>query len=207
MADPGKRKAELYRLKAEQRWGNILSDDIIEPIDNLVGEEMEYWSQVLPCNDFIDESNYLALLIENTHSLTTASDLPAMMASVEMRSPFLDQEVISAAMGIHYSKKVKGSKDGSGLKHILRMAVLDLVPFEVFNAPKRGFGMGIQERDVLLGPWCSHANRLLNEFPNLGIFDIGKISSMWQGSKNGSSVDWSLLAKLFAIGLWAERLN
>ena len=202
MAEPGKRKAALYRQKAEQCWPSVCRDEIIDGLENLVSREMEYWGDVLPCRDFIDESNYLSLLIENTHSLTISSDLPAMMASVEMRAPFLDQEVISAAMGIHFSRKVKGPKDGSGLKHILRKTVSDLVPKSVLNAPKRGFGMGIQERDILLGPWRRNVDEILNDFPDTEMFDSGKIRVLWRDAKKREAGNWSLLAKLFSIGLW-----
>ena len=28
-----------------------------------------------------------------------------------------------------------------------------MIPNKLLNAPKRGFGFGIQEKDILLGPW------------------------------------------------------
>jgi len=204
MALPGKRKAMFYRRKAEECWPKIFQDETVSTLELVVCKEMEAWGKLLPNHDFIDESNYLSLLIENTHSLTIASDLPAMMASVEMRAPFLDQEVISAAMGIHFSKKVKGPKDGSQLKNILRKAVEDLVPQELLYAPKRGFGMGVQEKNVLLGPWRVHADEVFNTYPDLGLFDTTKVKAMWINAKDRSEGQWDLLAKLFAIGLWEK---
>jgi asparagine synthase (glutamine-hydrolysing) len=206
MANPGQRKSAMYQQKAEKCWPSVCQDEKYHELENLVSREMEYWGDVLPCRNFIDESNYLSLLIENTHSLTTASDLPAMMASVEMRAPFLDQEVISAAMGIHFSQKVRGPRDGSGLKHILRKAVSDLVPTSVLNAPKRGFGMGIQERDLLLGPWRRNVDEVLNDFPEMELFDCRKIRALWRDVKEREAGDWSLLAKLFSIGLWKSEV-
>lgn len=207
MAPPGKRKAMFYRRKAEERWPKLFQDDVVSTLEHVVSKEMEAWGQLLPNHDFIDESNYLSLLIENTHSLTIASDLPAMMASVEMRSPFLDEEVISAAMGIHFSKKVKGPKDGSQLKNILRKAVADLVPQELLYAPKRGFGMGVQEKDVLLGPWRAHADEVFNAYPDLGFFDTSKVKAMWTNAKRMGSGQWDLLAKLLAIGVWLDGVH
>lgn len=206
LAKPGKRKAKFYEKKAEECWPKIIRRDAISTLSNVVSGEMEMWGELIPSHDFIDESNFLSLLIENSHSLTIASDLPAMMASVEMRSPFLDQEIISAAMGIHFSKKVKGPKDGSQLKSILRKAVKDLVPDEVFFASKRGFGMGIQEKDVLLGPWRSYANEIFYSFPDFGIFERNKIQKLWEEACNTNVGQWELLAKLFAIGLWRNEV-
>jgi len=174
------------------------------PLKLIKGYEVRK-NALLPNKYFIDESNYLSLIIDNAHSLTIASDLPGMMASVEMRSPFLDQNIISAAMGIHFSQKVRGPKDGSGLKHILRMAVNDLVPKEVMRAPKRGFGMSIQERDVLLGPWKKHADEIFNDYPYSNLFDGRTIRKMWLTAKENKTGRWDLLAKLFAIGIWKSE--
>lgn len=207
LAPPGKRKSVMYLRKAEERWPTIFRSQVISTLANVVSKEMEEWGQLLPSKDFIDESNYLSLLVENAHSLTIASDLPGMMASIEMRAPFLDQEVISAAMGIHFSKKVKGPKDGSQLKNILRKAVSDLVPPELLNAPKRGFGMGLQERDVLLGPWKKHADDVFNNYPYPELFDTNKVSKIWSDAKESGKGQWDLLAKLFAIGVWVNEVQ
>jgi asparagine synthase (glutamine-hydrolysing) len=207
LAKPGKRKAKFYENKAIECWPKVFKRDAVNTFANVVSNEMERWGELLPNHDFIDESNYLSLLIENSHSLTVASDLPAMMASIEMRSPFLDKEIISAAMGIHFSKKVKGPKDGSQLKNILRKAVKDLVPREVMYAPKRGFGMGVQIKDILQNSWQRHADDIFNTFPDFGLFDVENIKLMWSSAKGSGAGQWDLLAKLFSIGLWSREVQ
>ncbi|ABC29199.1 asparagine synthase (glutamine-hydrolyzing) [Hahella chejuensis KCTC 2396] len=204
---PGLRKAAYYRYKAAEQWPLIIPPDIARTMLNYVSEEMSYWGPLLPNKDFIDESNYLALLIENSHSITIASDLPAMMASVEFRAPFLDREVISAAMGISYRDKVRKGGSGVGLKHILREAVKDLIPEEILFAPKRGFGMGIQEEDVLKGPWRQIGERIFAEADDCeGMFDAKNLNSVWSRYLGGDShVDTSTVARLFAIQLWRNH--
>jgi len=200
---PGKRKSAYYKNHAVKLWPTVFKKNKINLLQNIVSEEMETWGELIPNKDFIDESNFLSLIIENTHSLTISSDLPGMMASVEMRSPFLDQEVISSAMGIHFSQKVKGPKDGSKLKNILRKAVNDLIPPEIMSAPKRGFGVSIQEKDLLLGEWKKYADNIFNDFPiDNEYFDKQKIRKIWSEKKIKPKGDWSLLSKLFAIGTW-----
>ena len=202
---PGKRKSMFYQHKSEVCWPSVLKPNAMDALENIASAEMEFWGDLLPNNDFIDESNYIALLVENSHSVTIASDLPGMMASIEMRSPFLDQKVIDAAMGIHYSLKVKGPKDGSQLKNILRKAVKDLVPIQVMNAPKRGFGMSIQEKDVLLNSWRKHADDLFSDYPEAELFDRALIKKQWMKALSGLNVDWALMSKLFAIGTWIRE--
>ncbi|WLQ15452.1 asparagine synthase (glutamine-hydrolyzing) [Hahella aquimaris] len=204
---PGLRKAAYYKYKAAEQWPLIIPPDVARTMLNYVSEEMSYWGPLLPNKDFIDESNYLALLIENAHSITISSDLPAMMASVEFRAPFLDKEVIAAAMGIHFKDKVRKGGSGEGLKHILREAVRDLIPEEILYAPKRGFGMSIQEEDVLKGPWRQIGDRLFAEANDCdGLFDTKNLSNVWSRYLSGDGrVDTSTIARLFAIQLWRNH--
>lgn len=204
-ASRGNRKATFYRGKSEKCWPTYLKLEGIENLENIVSREMAYWGSILPNRDFIDESNYLSLLIENSHSVTIAGDLPAMMTSIEVRSPFLDQEMVAAAMGVHYSRKIKGPTDGSQLKNILRKAVHGLVPEVVLQAPKRGFGAVVQERDLLLGGWRKYADEILDNYPDSDLFDREKIRKQWKYAKDGRNVRWSELAKLFAIGTWINQ--
>ena len=206
-APPGKRKSELYRVAGKEVWPKIIRREKLSKLTNTVADEMLYWGDIVPNKDFIDESNYVSLLIENTHSLTTASDLPGMMASIEMRSPFLDQRVVEGAMGIDYSAKVRGPRDGSQLKYILREAVKNLVPKRVLYASKRGFGQGIQEKDVLLGPWKIHADRIFGNFPMQEFFDAKLIKNIWIDASGSGEGSWTLISKLFAIGVWCELNN
>ncbi len=203
-APKGKRKAKLYAHKAHVTWPKFFRTDAIINLENYVARELAYWGQLFPNENYIDESNFCSIMIENSHSVTIAGDLPAMIQSVEMRSPFLDQEVVNAAMGIHYKQKVKGPQSGNRLKVILREAVEDLIPKKLFNAPKLGFGMGIQEKDLLLHEWRGYADAVFNEFPDMELFESYRIRKIWQNAKKENKVLWSEIAKLFAVGHWIK---
>jgi asparagine synthase (glutamine-hydrolysing) len=58
-----------------------------------------------------------------------------MANSLEMRSPFLDQEVVEFAFGLPSAYKI----DGSMKKKIVQDAFRDLLPPELYNRPKQGF--------------------------------------------------------------------
>jgi len=47
------------------------------------------------------------------------------------------------------------------LKAILRDSVNQYLPKNILTASKRGFGMGIQEKDVFLGPWKKQLDSIL----------------------------------------------
>jgi len=205
-APKGRRKAAMYRNLENNVWGNVLSQDAKHNIVNLAAEELEYWGDISNSRYYIDESNFCGLMVENTHSVTTAGDLPAMMASVEMRAPFLDQNIVEFALATHYRDKVHRT-DATKLKWILKKAVEDLMPKELLYAPKRGFGNGIQEKDILLGPWRERAEAVFSEIDDLGgLLDSSNIKKTWNKFSSGGQVDASLIAKIFSIQIW-DSLN
>jgi len=201
-AKPGERKAAWYRSLANLEWARFLTADAQAHLANVAAEELAYWGDLCPSPHFIDESNFVGLMVENQHSVTIAGDLPAMAASVEFRSPFLDQEMVSFALATPAGKKIPDLKNPNWLKAILREAVADLMPGTLLNAPKRGFGMEIQEANVLAGPWRQRASQMLESADDAnGMFDPALIRTEWQGFIAGT-VPASRIAKMLAIQLW-----
>jgi asparagine synthase (glutamine-hydrolysing) len=204
---PGRRKSVFYKALANDEWGMIFSEDSRVRLANRAAEEMEYWGDLCPSKQFIDESNFVGLMVENTHSVTISGDLPAMAAGLEMRSPFLDQEVVSFALATPVEKKIPSPPNPAWLKAILRESVTDLIPHELLIAPKRGFGMGIQESTVLNGPWKKYLEALLNS-PNDcdGLFDSSGLKNVIKRHQNNME-NTSKIAKLFSIQTWLQSNN
>ncbi|WP_257293429.1 asparagine synthase (glutamine-hydrolyzing) [Endozoicomonas sp. YOMI1] len=199
---PGARKAAFYNSIARSTWKHCLSNVAIDTFANRAAEELEYWGQLCPSGHYIDESNFVGLMVENTHSVTIAGDLPAMAASIEIRSPFLDQEVIDFALATPAELKIPDINNKDWLKAILRDSVHDLLPESLLKAPKRGFGSGIQEADLLRGAWRDRAEEVM-ESPNLvgGLFNKARIQQQWKGFLNGDVVA-SQVAKQLALQCW-----
>ena len=199
---PGLRKAAYYSAIAKSSWQHCLSDDAISSLSNRASEEMRYWGELCPSQHYIDESNFVGLLVENPHSVTIAGDLPAMAASIEIRAPFLDQEVIAFALATAPELKIPDIKNRDWLKAILRESVRDIVPDSLLNAPKRGFGMGIQENQLLRGVWRRKIAEIMENPSSLGgIFDVNKVRRMWWDFLAGSG-SASQIAKLMSIQSW-----
>ena len=199
---PGERKAAYYAAIAKATWKNCLSKDASSMLVNRAEEELRYWGEISPSLRYIDESNFVGLMVENTHSVTIAGDLPAMAASVEIRAPFLDNKVIDFALATSAELKIPDVRNQDWLKAILRDAVSDLIPRSLLKAPKRGFGAGIQEADLLHGPWRSRAQEIFNNAQTVdGLLSKDKIQKQWECFlKNGISA--SLVAKQLAIQCW-----
>jgi asparagine synthase (glutamine-hydrolysing) len=67
------------------------------------------------------------------------SDKGGMAHSLEIRVPFLDNEVVEFANTLPDDQRIRGSSR----KWLLKMAFKDLVPGEVFTRFKRGFGVPV----------------------------------------------------------------
>src|SRR3954452_17099132 len=60
-----------------------------------------------------------------------------MAHGLEVRSPFLDTELLQFAARLAPRLKLRGLS----LKRVLKRAMRDLVPAEILSRPKRGFGV------------------------------------------------------------------
>ena len=205
-APKGRRKSAYYAGLAQMEWARYLMPGVRPHLANRAAEQMAYWGQISPSSAFIDESNFIGLMVENTHSVTIASDLSGMAASIEVRAPFLDQEIVSFAMATQAQRKIPDPKNPNWLKAILREAVADIVPADLLRASKRGFGMGIQEDMLLRGPWRIHAERVFREPHDAGgLFDPFAVQAIWKNFIAGGEPA-SRVAKLFAIQVWLKNV-
>jgi asparagine synthase (glutamine-hydrolysing) len=69
--------------------------------------------------------------------LLVKTDRMSMAHGLEVRCPFLDRELVEYAARLPPAYKARGMK----LKRVLKSAVEDLVPAEILNRRKRGFGV------------------------------------------------------------------
>ena len=109
LADPDAWALEDYRRIWE-------SSDGAEPLDRLLN------------------LNLRTYLVDD---LLVKADRMSMAHGLEVRSPFLDTELMNLALRVAPSAKVRGMS----LKRVLRSAVADLLPSKVLKRGKRGFGV------------------------------------------------------------------
>jgi len=69
------------------------------------------------------------------------ADKATMANSLEERLPILDKKIIEFAFSIPLNLKIKNGQE----KYILRKAVADLLPQEIVNRPKQGFGTPVDQ--------------------------------------------------------------
>ena len=84
---------------------------------------------------------YADLRLRLPELLLMRVDKMSMGVSLEARVPFLDHKLVELAMSIPTRAKIG---DGS-LKYLLKRAVRGLVPDEIIDRPKQGFGVPVYE--------------------------------------------------------------
>ncbi len=84
---------------------------------------------------YLDSKTYLP------GDILTKVDRMSMAASLEARVPLLDHKLIEFVTRIPASLKMKGLET----KYIFKRAVRDIVPAEILNRPKQGFGVPIEQ--------------------------------------------------------------
>ena len=200
----GSRKSRLYEIRSNYFKDLLLKKELKDEILDYNAIELNYWGKILPNEHYIDESSYLGLIVENAASVAISGDIPAMMHGVEVRCPFLDSEIINFAFGCRWGKKLNLFSNSQNLKKILRDSVSDIIPENLLNAPKRGFGFGITEKKLLQGSWKNHAERVLNNFPEYTAIDPEKVKNIWVLAKNNGDISWDIIMKLVNLGNFLE---
>ena len=133
--------------------------------------------------------------------LLVKTDIASMATSLELRAPFLDHEVVNLGLSIPADEKISNR---SG-KLILRRAFADLLPPEVFESPKQGFGVPLAQ--WLRGPLASILQETLldDSLLEMGIFNpvslAGLVAEHLGGKHDHSHRLWALLV----LAKWLAR--
>ena len=128
-------------------------------------------------------------------------DKITMSASVEARVPFLDPALVEYTMGIPMDAKVKGGSP----KHLLKRALADLLPEEVLNRPKMGFGAPMSQ--WLRGGFGKRAEAMVldSRLVRDGPFRADALATLFREHLAGRRDHALTLWTVFNFVAWHER--
>lgn len=141
---------------------------------------------------FNDTLNYLP------EDILTKVDRASMAVSLEARVPLLDHRLVAMAWRVPLSMKIQGGKG----KHILRQILKTYVPEALFERPKMGFGVPIDQ--WLRGPLRDWAQDLLDASSLADIMDPAPVQQRWQAHLAGQNHQYSLWPILM-LQAWRRR--
>jgi asparagine synthase (glutamine-hydrolysing) len=138
---------------------------------------------------------YLDLNYRLPELLLMRVDKMSMAVGLEARVPFLDHEFVEMSLSI--DERIL--TEGGNLKHVLKKAVRGLIPDEIIDRKKQGFGLPLEDwivddlEDQLFETICEFNNstQILN-----GKFDRSVFSNMMASHK------WTL----GNLALWWKRM-
>jgi asparagine synthase (glutamine-hydrolysing) len=144
---------------------------------------------------YIDSKTYLP------GDILTKVDRMSMAVSLEARVPLLDHKLIEFVTRIPAGLKMMGTET----KHLFKQAIADLVPREILNRPKMGFGVPIQHwinqqlreriRDTLNDPRTVQRGYVTKEYVAL------MLDEHERGRRDHSMALWALLM----LELWHRQ--
>jgi asparagine synthase (glutamine-hydrolysing) len=190
------------------RYSSIMSlnqslefSKLINPAFNSVGRESDFLNRfneglITPLDRMTrsDMSDYLP------GDLLVKSDLASMANSLELRSPFLDFSVVEWGVSLPSRYKIKGFET----KHILKDVARSLVPPELIDRPKMGFGIPRAE-------WLRTGMKdMVMDFLTVktssqrGWFNPLELKDVIQAHMNGQDRD-TLIWPILMIELWARN--
>jgi asparagine synthase (glutamine-hydrolysing) len=165
-----------------------------------VGLTFQEYSDSVGTNALLDALLYIDSKTYLPGDILTKVDRMSMAVSLEARVPLLDHKLIDFVTRIPASMKMAGLET----KHLFKRAVADLVPEEVLNRPKQGFGVPIQQ-------WINQQlrERIRDTLTDSRFRERGIISAQYtdvlldeheRGRRDHSMALWSLLM----LELWHQ---
>jgi asparagine synthase (glutamine-hydrolysing) len=186
-----------YSYYNDEEYGQLLTGDFSKELAHLndTHNELFYQHQQLDLENkmcFTDMQMFMA-------GLNLAySDKASMAASVEVRVPFIDKDVIEFAMSIPGKYKFKQGKQ----KYILKKVAEKYLPDEIIYRPKASFGAPIRS-------WISNDLReviddLLSEgnIKNRGIFNPSFVRKLITDDRKGIADNAYQIYQLLTLELW-----
>jgi len=127
-------------------------------------------------------------------------DKSTMANSVEVRVPFLDNDLSEFAMSLPGSLKVKRGEK----KYILKKALEGIVDNEVLYGPKKGFGVPYSnwiEKPINDFFWDKIKSKYIKE---LGILNYNYIQDLTKNENGGFKENGFMLWKVLNLCIWLE---
>ncbi len=203
------RASHLFRFKGKDIRSHIFSQEQYffsqqEIADLLLKEKYLPWSERETTYDFqrkfssVEKQAFFDLNYYLKDDLLTKIDRATMKYSLEDRVPMLDHNIVQFALNLSEKLKIKGGEQ----KYLLKQVLFDYLPRELFDRPKWGFSIPLQQwmsnelkplvEDVLSDQNVKNANLVSPEF----------VKSIKQQYYSGKSYLYNRIWLLLVLHKW-----
>jgi asparagine synthase (glutamine-hydrolysing) len=192
-------KGRLLTPEARRRLGAGARDGLSSY--SVVRSDLDRLFASKPDADQLLQMSYQDLKLRLPELLLMRVDKMTMATSVEARVPYLDHKLVEFAMSIPSGLKYHHGET----KYILKRALEGVIPNQVLNREKKGFGVPLDE--WMRGRFGGFVEESLasSKIRRRGLFDYGFVKHMLsehqRGRANYSFFLWSLLN----LSLWYDQ--
>ena len=164
-------------------------------------EEIDYYLKNIKAEDHRNKTLGLYMRTYLMDEVLVKVDRASMKNSLEIRSPFLDPNLVELANSLPFSFKLKGFTT----KYILKKLMEDKLPGSIVYRKKKGFGIPLSR--WLRNELKEFCDGLLSEekIKNQGLFNYDYIARLKQEhfdeNKNNRKKLWTLMAFM----IWYEK--
>lgn len=178
----------------------LLQEPILNTSDEVYSEVNEL-SDNYPSNNRINILLYLYTKLYLQNDLLEKVDTASMANSLEVRSPFLDVELIKFLETVPYNLKIRLLTT----KYILRKGFSDILPEHILKRPKKGFGIPVAKwfRNELKQYLLSSLSE--KEINRTGIFNTEFIRILLDEHLSNKKDNRKLLWTLLVFQQWYKR--
>ncbi len=149
--------------------------------------------------DELSWMTYLDLRLRLPELLLMRVDKMTMATAVEARVPFLDHHLIRLVLGLPAEAKIPQGR----LKHLLKLAVKDLLPPNILDRPKQGFRVPVDE--WFLQELGGFVRTIIDEFIAKTGYLVPNVASVFSRPLTGAQT-WYLLNLALWHRHWIEQL-
>lgn len=177
-----------------------LSSFSVEEIEKLTGTKLDLsdiykYHQAFNGKDLVDEAFFLDQKMTLADQNLVKVDRVSMANSLEVRCPFLDKDIVEFAAKIPFKSKIGRFKT----KSLLREIAKELLPPEIINLPKKGFGIPLRE-------WLSNElTPLINENLSLKKIREEDILNPEMVEKILKKRNYEAVWKLLVFEIWLKK--
>lgn len=186
-----------------EEQNQLLTGDVLAAAPGDIYDGARGLLQLCDAESDIEKMQYVDINYYMAEDILTKVDRASMAVSLEVRAPFLDPRIAEFAASIPVDFKLKGSEG----KYILKKAVEPLLPAEILNRPKKGFGIPIAE--WLKGSLNSLMHDLLapQKLREQGLFRPEFVGKLIEEHEKGIASNHKQLWTLLVFQLWNKKFG
>ena len=151
--------------------------------------------------DIGNQMSFIDMMIVLPDTFLPKVDRSTMAASLEVRVPFLDHDLVDFVAGLPGRKKFPGGKK----KWLLKAALHGIVPDDVLYGPKTGLSVPFGQwlKGSLKSFFFDHLSKFERDHPD--VLDLDYIGTLYARTSAGSQDHAGTLWKVLNLLVWANN--